>query len=214
MIRVNIGCGQSPTPGWKNFDNSLTVRIAKSSLLTYLLTYLGILDENKRRFVKVIRNFNIEYADATKKIPLPDDSVEVLYSSHMLEHLDREEARLFLKEAWRVLKPGGIIRLVVPDLEKLVEEYLTSKDADKFIEKTLLGKRKPKSIKEKLYYLIVGDRGHFWMYDGKSLCKLLTEIGFKRVTILPPGKTMIPDPGPLNLREREDESVYVEGVKF
>jgi hypothetical protein len=39
MIRVNIGCGQSPTPSWKNFDNSLTVRIAKSSLLTYLLIW-------------------------------------------------------------------------------------------------------------------------------------------------------------------------------
>jgi len=33
-MRVNIGCGQSPTPGWINFDNSLTVKIARSSLLT------------------------------------------------------------------------------------------------------------------------------------------------------------------------------------
>jgi len=41
----------------------------------------------------------------------------------MLEHLDREEAKLFLREALRVLKSGGIIRLVLPDLGKLIKEY-------------------------------------------------------------------------------------------
>ncbi len=51
------------------------------------------------------------------------------------------------------------------------------------------------------------------MYDGRSLSKLRTELGFKRVTILPPERTMIPDPGALNLREREDESIYVGEVK-
>ncbi len=93
----------------------------------------------------MIRHYKIEYADATKKIPLKDNSVEILYSSHMLEHLDRDEVKLFLKEAWYVLKPGGIIRLVVLNLEKLVKEYLNNGDADAFVEKTLLAKNKPKT---------------------------------------------------------------------
>ncbi len=51
------------------------------------------------------------------------------------------------------------------------------------------------------------------MYDGKSLCRLLREAGFEGFSVMPPGRTMIPDPEPLNLREREDKSVYVEGIK-
>jgi len=57
-------------------------------------------------------------------IPFPDDSVRVVYHSHMLEHFARGEARSFLRECRRVLQPGGIIRVVVPDLECLAKTYL------------------------------------------------------------------------------------------
>lgn len=56
--------------------------------------------------------------------PFPDDSFDVVYSSHVLEHFHKEEAEFLLKEAYRVLKPTGIIRIVVPDLESLCREYL------------------------------------------------------------------------------------------
>lgn len=90
---------------------------------------------------------------------------------------------------------------------------MNKKDADRFVEKTLLAQKKPKNLKEKLFYLIVGYRGYYWMYDGLSLKRLLEKVGFKGIKVLPPGETMIPNPGPLNLREREEESVDVEGVK-
>ena len=213
IVRVNIGCGQTPTPGWINFDNSPTVKIAKNPLINFLLNRIGILGPEHKRFINIVKKANIQWADAAKKIPLENNSVDVVYSSHMLEHLDREEAQTFLKECLRILKPGGIVRLVVPDLEKLVIDYINNRDADLFIQRTLLAYTKPKTLKQKLLQLIVGYRGHCWMYDGESLKKLLHNAGFVKVNILPPGKTMIEKPGNLNLYEREKESVYVEGFK-
>lgn len=57
-------------------------------------------------------------------IPFADDSVQVVYHSHILEHFSRGDARSFLRECRRVLNPGGIIRVVVPDLESMAQTYL------------------------------------------------------------------------------------------
>ena len=130
----------------------------------------------------------------------------------MLEHLDRDEAKEFFKEARRVLMSGGIIRLSVPDLRLRMDNYFHDEDADKFIESTLLSRPKPKSLFEKIKYSIVGDRRHMWMYDGKSLCKMLDSHGFENPQVMKPGTTNIPDPGSLDLNERAEESLYVEAI--
>ena len=59
-----------------------------------------------------------------KGIPLEDNSFDVVYHSHLLEHFPKSYAPVFLKECHRVLKNGGIIRVVVPDLEQIVRWYL------------------------------------------------------------------------------------------
>lgn len=56
-------------------------------------------------------------------IPFPDNSFDVVYHSQVLEHIPNEKAQNFIKECFRVLKPEGIIRVVVPDLENIVDEY-------------------------------------------------------------------------------------------
>lgn len=58
-----------------------------------------------------------------KGIPFPDETFEVLYHSQVLEHFPKEKAFDFIKECHRVLKKNGIIRIVVPDLENIVDEY-------------------------------------------------------------------------------------------
>ncbi len=58
-----------------------------------------------------------------KGIPFPDNTFDVVYHSQVLEHIPKEQAPAFIKECFRVLKPGGIIRVVVPDLENIVDEY-------------------------------------------------------------------------------------------
>lgn len=57
-------------------------------------------------------------------IPFPDNSFDVVYHSHLLEHFTTIEAESFLKECYRVLRPQGILRVVVPDLEQITRTYL------------------------------------------------------------------------------------------
>ncbi len=62
--------------------------------------------------------------DLRKPLPLPDASCAVVYASHVLEHFAKAEAPQFLAECFRVLEPGGIIRIVVPDLEQIARLYV------------------------------------------------------------------------------------------
>lgn len=62
--------------------------------------------------------------DLSKGIPFDDDQFDVVYHSQVLEHFAQEKAPAFVSECFRVLKPGGIMRVVVPDLESIVTEYV------------------------------------------------------------------------------------------
>lgn len=212
MKRVNIGCGKTPVQGWCNYDNSLSIYLSIHPLICCILSKIGLLSENQKDFIAFAQKNNIKWADATKQIPLPDNSVEVLYTCHMVEHLCRDDLKRFFKEAMRILVPNGIIRVVVPDLRKLVDQYLLDGDGNKFIESTLLTYPKPKTIVDKIKLLIVGNRHHQWMYDGPSMAVFLSSMGFLKSRILPAGATIIPDPRKLNLKERADESVYLEAL--
>lgn len=207
---MNIGCGATPTEGWCNFDNSLTVRIANHSILLWALAKFGLIAKDQRAFALAVRRAGIQFADATRHLPLPDESVCVIYSSHMLEHLGQADARVALAEFRRVLKPGGVLRLAVPDIRQIVETYLASGDADQLMAKSLLGRERPRGIAGYFRASLIGDRSHRWMYDGPSLIRLVESIGFVDAVELAAGRTTISSPGRLDLHERADESVYIE----
>ncbi len=63
-----------------------------------------------------------------KGIPLPDSSVDFVYCSHLLEHFSKAEAPVFLSQCFRVLRPNGVLRVVVPDLEGIAHAYIKSLD--------------------------------------------------------------------------------------
>lgn len=212
-VRVNVGCGASPTPGWLNFDNSLAVRAANWPLAIQLLRQARVLNEYSWEFVQVAKRKNVRFANATTRIPCPDNSADVVYSSHMIEHLDRREAQAFLLEVRRILQPGGIVRVAAPDLARFAEDYSTTGDADGFIAKTHMGLARPVGVLSRIKWGLIGPRHHLWMYDGPSLSKLISDAGFVDVMIMPAGKTNITDPGSLDLEERADESVYVEAAR-
>jgi predicted SAM-dependent methyltransferase len=212
-LKINIGCGKTPTKGWKNYDNSWSVRLSNKPILVFLLKKLGLLSKAQSKFIVFAGQENILWANAIERIPEKDEAADVIYSSHMIEHIDRQEVALFFKEAIRVLKSGGIIRIAVPDIRYHIDNYLKDGDANNFIEHTYLTREKPKSMVEKIKYLVVGDRNHQWMYDGKSLCNLLSSMGFKDPKVIGSGLTNIAEPGALNLHERTPESVFVEAVK-
>lgn len=212
-INVNVGCGLSPTPGWLNLDNSPSVRFARLPILHSVLRASGLLTDKSAELAELGRCGKIRYANAARHIPCASGSVTAVYSSHMIEHLDRAEARGFLAEVRRVLRPGGVVRVAAPDLTRLVSDYLASRDADEFIAGSHLGLDRPAGLRAWMRWTVVGPRHHLWMYDGESLARLLHETGFAEAAAVPPGSTKIATPGRLDLWERAAESVYVEAVR-
>lgn len=211
-IKVNIGCGRAPTEGWLNFDNSPAIKLAKSPFKYKLAKAMGLLNEQQIENIKWNMKHNIQFADATKSIPLQTSSVDCIYTSHMVEHLSQKGARSFIKEVKRVLKVGGVVRIAVPDLRIAVDDYLETNDADAFMRGILVQAPEINTLKQKINLFISGYRHHQWMYDGTSLSKLLIEMGFSSAEICKDGKTNIIDADGLNLYEREEQSVYVEGI--
>jgi len=213
MNRLNIGCGMSPTKGYINFDNSLSIRLAKFGSIGVYLHYFGLINKATLSNILFCKYNRIEWADVSKKIPVRSNTVDILYSSHMLEHLDQKCASLFLQEAMRVLKPNGTIRIVVPDLERIINDYNRKNDADQLITSMHVCNPKPISIIDKIKAILVGPRHHQWMYDKQSLSKLLVKSGFVNPVHLNPGETTMHSVGLLNLSERSEESIYIEANK-
>jgi len=214
--RINVGCGKTVLDGYLNIDGSPGVWLARYPSIGKILLGLRLINRDNYEFMRFAANHAICYANAADRLPLPTNSVDVVYSCHMYEHLLKPQARTFLREAHRVLRPGGVIRLAVPDLRRKAEEYLRTGDADEFLENTLLCAiwEKLATSRGVLQMLLFGHpSAHKWMYDGPSLCQELTRHDFAAAQVMPPGVTTIPDPGPLDLRERWPDSVFVEAVK-
>lgn len=215
MRRLNIGCGQTATPGWTNYDNTPSILLARLPRpVVRLMGALKLLSARTLDFVEFCRANRIRHAGALA-IPEAAASVDVVYSSHMLEHLDRREARLFLQECHRILKPGGTLRLVVPDIKQRVDYYyLDQRDGDALIDSFIFDLDKPRGLRAWLLRAITGGREHHWMYDYASLSKLVKSCGFADTVDLKPGETTIADPGELNLREQEIAwSLYLEAKR-
>jgi predicted SAM-dependent methyltransferase len=213
QLRVNIGCGMSPTKGWLNYDNSTSIKLGEFYWLAYACRKLRIVSEPQLGYIKYCRNNNIIFANATKRIPLKDDSVNAVYSSHMLEHLSRRDSQSFFKEVLRILEPKGVVRIAIPDLGHFVDSYSDHMDADRFMRDLVVEAPSIDSWFSKFSILVSGYRHHQWMYDKQSVKKLIESFGFINVTILEAGETLIKRPGDLDLYERSDQSLYVEAEK-
>jgi len=73
-------------------------------------------------------NSRVKRHNIKRPLPFNDNELDVIYHSHVLEHLKKYEAEKFIKECFRSLKTGGIIRIAVPDLEIICREYLKNLD--------------------------------------------------------------------------------------
>lgn len=187
---VNVGCGPNPLSGWENIDNSPTLFLAR-------LPVSRLLNEGRRQMWKAGRTGQIRRGSATR-LPFRDGTVDVIYSAHMINGMLPEEARMFVRECHRVLKPGGWVRVSVPNLHVLMQRYLANADANWFAERLMKGR---------------GRRGHLWTYDELSLPQLLSDCGLRKSVAVQAGKTNIPIYGTLDLCERADESVYAEAQR-
>jgi SAM-dependent methyltransferase len=203
-MRVNLGCGSQVPKGWLNVDYALGARFAKKPFWRKL--------NRKLRLFELDWNERIYLHDLRKEFPWDECTVDVVYSSHTLEHFSREDGRRFLAECHRVLRENGIIRVVVPDLMYHVSEYLEGRvRADHFVEKLgVLYESRNSSLKSRLARFI--HFPHKCMYDTSSLLETIIEAGFMAST-REPFDSDIKDIGLIEVGGRTENAVIVEGRK-
>lgn len=118
---------------------------------------------------------HIDHKTSIDKLPMfADASVDLIYSSHSFEYFDRQEAVGVLAEWRRVLKPGGTLRLAVPDFEALIQVYRKTGQVERVVG-PLYGRMEIETPEgpAKLY--------HKTVYDFASLTRVLEENGFGNV---------------------------------
>jgi len=111
---------------------------------------------------------HLDYNDITE-LEFQDNSVDLVYSSHVIEYFDRDEIISVLTEWKRVLKPDGIMRLAVPNFKALSQLYINGQIQLSNILGPLYGKMK---MGDDFIY-------HKTVYDYTSLCQLLLSIDMK-----------------------------------
>ena len=142
-VKLNLGSGQDQAPGWISYDRSRMPLLSRLRLFRAGAALAARLGNPAAH--RVLRwPGSVRVRDLTKGIPHATGTVDAIYSSHMLEHLEPNDALSVLRECYRALRPGGTLRIVVPDLKFIVRAYLEGRreflpsgaqaDADAFFE--------------------------------------------------------------------------------
>lgn len=202
LVKINLGCGLRVASGWLNIDGSLNALIAFWPSWTHRLVYrfsgshsYYTLDE----YCGILESHSFLYHDLSHSLPLYDNSVDYIYSSHFLEHLFKDDAAELLKSCARALKPGGTIRISIPDLAYAVSLYG-------------LG-RKTEMLDD--YFFVEGKGSylarHKYMYDFELIKAALEQAGFSTITRCEYQKGKTPDIKVLDVYP--EVSLFVEAVR-
>lgn len=195
VSRLHVGCGLSILPGWCN-----------------------VLYERNQEYGRVKKingglflNFNL-----LNEWPWPKGSVSFVAGAHFIEHIDLNQCLKFVREAYEVLRPGGIIRLSCPDLEVYARHYINDNGGffrNEQVQKACVFKeaRTPSQIFAAKAYDSGG--AHKWFHDYTSLKNVLERAGFVNIQKVGRLEGKVPDLEKLELPDREIESVYVEAQK-
>jgi predicted SAM-dependent methyltransferase len=154
-----------------------------------------------------MKNVSFVY-DTRRRLPFKDNSIECMRLEHVLEHMHRnDEAIILLKETKRCLMDNGVVRIIVPDIEKFIRAY-TENNFEKILE--INSKMLPR-----VHYLnhVFRQGGeHKFGYDFEALSVLLKEAGFEKIYLKTFGES-------INEKLENDQanhklySLYVEAQK-
>jgi predicted SAM-dependent methyltransferase len=196
-------------PAYLVYKHAISKRRISSFLNKQQEIYLEIGSGDKKGSngwitIDMTRNCDI-YWDLRKGIPFPNESVSKIYSSHFFEHLTFKEGQTFLDECLRVLVPGGVFSICVPNARIYIEAYLNSNlETDKFF-----GYKPAYNNTTKIDYInytAYMDGHHKYMFDEENLVYILKGKGLKNVRI----REFDPH---LDLKERDFESIYAVAEK-
>ena len=211
-VKLNLGCGPIGIDSWINYDWGVLAVLSKFVFFRQLLIKIG-----------VIENFydmtwpKIHLVDIRKKFPLEDNSIDFIYCSHVLEHFERWQTIEILKECRRVLKVDGWMRIVIPDLDEMISEYIkNNKDskASNVFFREVWGYYKDQltgsvfdSLKKKFI------RDHKWGYNKRSITVVLKEAGFQKIKEKKFRQGTVPDLKDLDIQLLQKMSLYIEAQK-
>lgn len=137
-----------------------------------------------------IRNGMI-FIDVRDKLPFGNDTFDFVYSEHLLEHLTYEEGKRMLKECFRVVNTGGVLRLSTPDLSFLIDFYLIESQENReylrWATDTYLATTTHSKALVINYY--IKGWGHKCIYDFELLRDTCREAGFRHVRRVEVGKS-------------------------
>jgi predicted SAM-dependent methyltransferase len=194
--RIHAGCGKYRVPGWLNIElMSLTEA-----------PYARAVERDGARLL----NF-----DLTRGIPVPDQQATHLYTSHFIEHLALAEGRAFLAESFRVLRPGGRLRITCPALDIYVERYQAGDQA--FFDQVYAAGRSFEDLATPGHILMgqMHGWGHQWIYDHAGMTYELNKAGFTGVVRSSFRDSDFPDLEDLepDTEARTIQSLYMEAYK-
>jgi SAM-dependent methyltransferase len=201
---LHFGCGPEATlTNWEDYDGSWNAKINTwPSVLKLLIHKTFFLNKTK------IYKFppHVRYLDLRNSLPFADKCADAIYASHTLEHLYYYDAKKLIKECFRILKPGGSIRIVVPNLNDFILEYLAdqSKNAAMNLHCKLLYRSlyRSNSIVYNIYNSLTDFHSHKFMYDPPMLIELLSQYGFKNIFLSCFNQSKIPEVSQIETTER------------
>jgi len=160
---------------------------------------------------------SIMYGDIVRGLKIPKSSCQLIFASHVVEHLSERDALLALENIYSYLCPGGIFRCIVPDLETYVKEYLRQLDSSEpketaeansyFMRKANIGIQGSRShLLGRLREALANSR-HQWMWDRPSLESALLNARFEQVSFRKYGEWSDD-----RFREVEEESRHLDSI--
>jgi hypothetical protein len=178
---LNVGSGAYPEAGFLNLDNH--VYLLAAPLYPIVRRWAkGPRAERVRAYHEASRRAHFVRYDCRQPLRFSRPAVDHILCSHFLEHVYPNEAVEIVDGFAKALKPGGTLHLIVPDLESLARQYLEAREradaASHFVAETVLSSAQSPSWRYRLLELL-GFQGlqHRWMYDRKSLSKLVEAAG-------------------------------------
>jgi predicted SAM-dependent methyltransferase len=149
------------------------------------------------------------FLDATKPFPFEDRTFDYVYSEHMIEHIPWKDGLFMLGECFRVLKPGGTVRIATPDMKVLLDLYAGAEGpvaqqymqwiTDRFLEGVRVSK--PQFVINNAFT----NWGHQFLYDAEVLGMALKDSGFEDVRQVATGQSTDP-----HLRGLESHGKYIQ----
>jgi predicted SAM-dependent methyltransferase len=201
MIIANFGCGADPAPHCLNIDGSLTVILARLPVPARLFG-------SRMGFVTAVRDCHVKFGTA-RRLRFADASLDAFYTSHTLEHLSRAGCEDVVGRVRQWLKPGGVLRVVLPDLRQMAADYLSGKlDADEFVLNTRLVRPQSHGLR-----LPLDHAEHLWMYDSDSFIALLQRFEYRDIQVSSFRSSRLTELAKLDVAAREYGSFYVEAIR-